>query len=386
MILIKNIDVYAPEHIGKKDILISGEKIYRINNHLDLNFSDCKTIDGHGKKIIPGLIDSHVHICGGGGEGGFKTRTPEIMLSQAVGAGVTTIIGVLGTDGTTRTMTNLIAKTKALKEEGLSAYCLTGSYEIPVRTLTNSITDDIVLIDEILGCGEIAISDHRSSHAGLNELLKLASASRLGGILSNKAGIINVHMGDDKIALKPLLDVLDNSAIPIKQFLPTHMNRNPYLFKDGIEYVKRGGFIDFTTSTVPEFLADGEIDCGTALATVISETGSCNNVIFSSDGQGSLPQFDSDGNLVRLKIGTCSSLFEAVKMAVENNNVPFEIAIKVATSNPADLFKLNKGYIKEGRDGDLLILNSNNEIETVIAKGKILMENKNILIKGTFEN
>lgn len=385
MLLIKNVEVYNPQYQGKKDILVSGDKIHKIAEKIQLDESLCKIIDGTGKRIVPGFIDSHVHICGGGGEGGFATRTPEVMLSQIVNGGITTVVGVLGTDGTTRTMTNLVAKTKGLKAEGISAYCMTGSYEVPVRTLTGSIVDDIILIEEIIGAGEIAISDHRSSHPTLEAFRKLASDSRLGGILSKKAGVINVHMGDDKRAMEPLLEVLENSAIPMKQFLPTHINRNPYLFQEGIEYIKKGGFVDFTTSTIPAFLEDGEVECCLGLKEIYDRLGSCNNVTFSSDGQGSLPSFNEKGELTGLTIGTCKSLYEAVKDCIVKTNIPFEEAIKVITCNPADILKLNKGYIKEGKDADFVLLDFNLDIDTVIARGKVFVENKNLIIKGTFE-
>jgi len=387
MILIKEIEVYAPKNIGIKDVLLTGNKIYKIGNNIEMDEKlPEKIIDGRGKKLVPGFIDPHVHICGGGGEGGFKTRTPEITLSNIIKAGVTTVIGVLGTDGTTRTMTNLIAKSKGMREEGVSAYCLTGSYEVPVRTLTGSVVDDIILIEEGLGCGEISIADHRSSHPDLNALKKLASDTRLGGILSGKAGIINVHMGDSKKTLEDLRDVINNSEVPIKQFLPTHMNRNPYLFEDCIKYVKEGGYADFTTSTTPEFLADGEVKCSVAMKRILDECGSLDNITLSSDGQGSLPEFDSEGNLVRLKIGSCDTLYPAVKEAVVEEGLALETVVKTITSNPANIYKLNKGYVKPGRDADLVILDENLDIDSVIAMGKIMIHEKEHLVKGTFED
>ena len=162
MYLIKNIHVYAPEDVGIKDVLVD-EKIIKIGDNLPvIEEYDVEVIDGTGKILVPGFIDCHVHILGGGGEGGARTRTPEIMLSDITTAGVTTVVGCLGTDGTTRTMTNLLAKAKGLEEEGISTYVYTGSYQVPVKTLTGSVTDDIILFDKIIGCGEIAISDHLS--------------------------------------------------------------------------------------------------------------------------------------------------------------------------------------------------------------------------------
>ena len=93
----------------------------------------CRVLDAAGRRVIPGLIDQHVHITGGGGESGFTSRVPELRFSDSVKAGVTTLVGLLGTDSRTRNVQNLLAKTKALNEEGITAYCLTGAYEIPPR-------------------------------------------------------------------------------------------------------------------------------------------------------------------------------------------------------------------------------------------------------------
>ena len=164
MYLIKNAKIYAPEYLGILDVLIGGGKILKIAKDLPAESAyDVEVIDGTGKILFPGLIDAHVHILGGGGEGGAKTRTPEIMLTDITKAGVTTVVGCLGTDGCTRTMSNLLAKAKGLEEEGITTYVYTGSYQVPVRTVTGSIMDDMILLEKVVGCGEIAISDHRSS-------------------------------------------------------------------------------------------------------------------------------------------------------------------------------------------------------------------------------
>ncbi len=382
----KNARLYTPEYMGEKDILVAGSKIVKVGDCINIPEDLAKTYNLRGKKVVPGFIDSHVHICGGGGEGSFKSRTPEIQLTDMTTAGVTTVIGVLGTDGTTRTMTNLVAKAKGLKEEGVSAYILTGSYEIPVRTLTGKITDDIILIEEIIGCGEIALADHRSSHPSVEELLHVASDSRLGGILSGKGGIIGVHMGDSHKVTELLLEVINNSDIPIKQFVPTHMNRNPYLFQAAIEYGKKGGNLDFTTSTTPEFLADGEVKCGKAVRLCLEAGIDISQITFTSDGQGSLPEYDKEGNFKGVKLGKCDTLFEAVREGIVEEGLKLEEIIKVITSNPATIFKLkNKGFIKETFDADFVILDDNLDIDGVVALGEVMIQDKKVLKKGTFE-
>ena len=236
MILIKNSHLYGPEDMGIRDVLIGGGKILRIAENLpEEEAYGITVIDGTGKVLMPGLIDAHVHILGGGGESGYHTRTPELMLTDALEGGVTTIVGCLGTDGTTRTMTNLIAKARGLEEEGITTYIYTGSYQVPVRTLMGSVMDDLILIDKVVGTGEIAVSDHRSSQPTKEEFAKIVADTRVGGILSGKAGIVNIHLGDGKEQLSFLRYVLEETQIPPSNMLPTHINRSRSLMEDGNE-------------------------------------------------------------------------------------------------------------------------------------------------------
>ncbi|MBS2969311.1 beta-aspartyl-peptidase [Metabacillus sp. KIGAM252] len=387
--LIKNGELYAPEYLGKKDVITAGGKIAFIKEP-GCSFPSeylSETIDADGQAVFPGFIDSHVHIMGGGGEGGYRTRTPELKLSSAIKGGVTSIVGVIGTDGTTRTMPSLLAKARALEEEGITCYVHTGSYQIPVRTLTGKIEDDLILIDKIIGCGEIAISDHRSSQPAWQELAKIASAARIGGMLSGKAGIVNIHLGDGKGKLDLIQKVCEETDIPIKIFHPTHINRNPHLFAAGIEFAKNGGLVDFTTSTVQRFLDQGEVKCSTGLKRMLEEGVPAENITFTSDAQASLPEFNSAGELTGLQIGNITSLFNEVRDAILIENIPAEEAIKVITSNPAAILKLTqKGIIAEGKDADLVLADKETlQIRTVIAKGQVMMKEGQVIVKGTFE-
>lgn len=314
--LIKNAEVYAPQHLGKKDILLADSKIILIKDCIDhVNTSiPIDVVDAANHIIAPGFIDSHVHIIGGGGEGGYKTRTPELMLTDATTAGVTTIVGVLGTDGTTRRMENLLAKARGLEEEGISCFIHTGSYQIPVKTLTNSIEEDLILIDKIIGVGEIAISDHRSSEPTFEELVKVASAARNGGILSGKAGILEIHVGDGERKLSLLNQIADKTDLPIRQFHPTHINRNEELFKEGIQFAKRGGYVDFTTSTIPHFLEEGEVKCSKGLRIMLEEKVAIDSITFSSDGNASLPFLMITEIIKVFKLEKCLLYFKKYEM------------------------------------------------------------------------
>ncbi|MGV8981451.1 beta-aspartyl-peptidase [Clostridium sp.] len=387
--LIKGGKVYAPQYIGKKDILICGDKIELIED--SINVENCgfevKVIEASGKLVFPGFIDSHVHILGGGGEGGFKTRTPEIKLSDLTTAGITTVVGCLGTDGISRNMRSLLAKARALEEEGISTYIYTGSYRMPVKTIMENVQEDIILIDKIIGVGEIALSDHRSSHATFEQFVQLVSDARIGGILSGKAGIVNVHMGDGKSELDYMDRLAKETDIPLTQIIPTHMNRNPSLFQKGLEYAKKGGYIDFTTSTTEKFLDEGETKCSTGLKIMLEEGVDIKNITFTSDGQGSLPDFNESGDYIGLKVGKCESLYKEVRDAIINEKISVEHAISVITSNPAEHLKLKtKGNIKIGYDADIVLVNENDfNINTVIANGRIMIHENKILVVGTFE-
>lgn len=385
--LIKNADVHAPEPLGQKDVLVAAGTIALIGERITLGTGiEVRTIDARGKLLVPGFIDAHVHILGGGGEGSYKTRTPEIMLSDITWGGVTTVVGCLGTDGTTRTMSNLIAKARGLEEEGVTCFVYTGSYQVPVRTLTGSIQDDIILIDKIIGVGEIAVSDHRSSQPTVQEIARIAAQARVGGLLSGKAGIVNIHMGDGDRQLSFLEEIVRTTEIPITQFIPTHINRNPALLQAGIDYAKRGGFIDFTTSTLGNFSGEREMPCSRLLRMVLEDGVPVEQVTFTSDGQGSLPVFDDQGRFVGLGVGKVTSLHREVRDAIRQEGVPIESALKVATSNPARALKLaRKGRIDVGKDADLVLLDDQLEVDTVMARGQLMIKDKERLVKGTFE-
>lgn len=385
MILIEKTNVYIPEDIGQTNILIGGGKILAIGPDLigtQLSKLNIEIIDGSGLKTIPGLIDGHVHIAGSGGEGGPATRTPELQLSQMLRAGVTSVIGLLGTDGMTRNLEGVLMKVKSLRAEGVSAWMYTGAYQVPTPTILGDVGRDISLIDEIIGVGEVAISDHRSSEPSVRELIRMAVHARIGGMFSGKSGIVNLHIGDRKNPFELIYKAVEQSDLKFTQFLPTHCNRNDHLLAEAKTYGKTG-YVDLTA--YPKKFGYEKNKASRAVVELLDAGVPLNHITVTSDACGSLPVFEG-GELVKLGIGSPDAIFHTLIELVEDEGLPLEKALAVLTSNPADILKLtNKGRITVGRDADLVLLNGKNEIEYLFANGVMMTRKGELIKKGTFE-
>lgn len=387
--LIRNVNIYQPKPIGKKDILIGGREILAIGDNLSIHGSipNIQVLDASGLTLFPGLIDQHVHMAGGGGEGGFHYRTPEISLSHITTAGVTTTVGVLGTDGVTRTTRELLAKAQGLEFEGVSTYIYCGAYQVPTRTITGMPRSDLVLIDKVIGVGEIAISDTRSSHPSEQTLAELASEARVGGLLAGKAGVVHLHIGDDDTMLQILFDVIQKTELPKSNFTPTHLNRNPDLLKDAIRYGKMGGFVDITSGIRPDEHDHVSVKPSTAIRQLLDAGIHPGYITMSSDSNGSSPIFDDTGKLVAMGIGSIATLWEETVDLIVKEEVKPEIAVGIVTKHVARVLKLGKkGLVKPGMDADLLLVDSDYRIQHVFAKGRQMVENGEPIVFGMFEN
>ena len=387
--LIRGGAVYAPEPLGRKDILILDKTIGAVAEpgSLKLGGLVIEEVEASGKSVLPGFIDPHVHMLGGGGEGGPATRSPEIDLEDIIPSGVTTLIGCLGTDGVTRHMTSLLAKARALEVEGLTTFIFSGSYEIPVKTITGSVRSDLILIDKVIGAGEIALSDHRSSQPTFEDFCKLAAECRVGGMLGGKPGILLCHLGDGKRRLEMLFRLVKETEIPATQVIPTHMNRNRALLDQGLEFMRLGGFIDLTAGTLPQNENDDDLSVETALSIVKAGKLPTRQVTVSSDSNGSMPVFNKKGELVGLTIATEQTLLETFRSLVTRRVLTIDEAARLFAANPASFYKMAaKGAIKAGADADLIVFDDKLNLTDVFALGRKMMAGGKLLAHGTFRS
>lgn len=370
--LIEGAEIHSPAPLGQQDLLVADGRIAWLGKGLTVPPDwPLERVDGRGHYLVPGLVDPLAHITGGGGEGGFAFRTPELAAGEALKAGVTTLVAALGTDSLTRTPAQVLGKVREFRAAGVSAYMYTGSYHLPVKTLTGRVESDIMLIPEVLGVGELAISDHRSSAPTHDELARLVSEARVAGLLAGKSGVSFFHVGDGRGALAPLRALRDGTDIPLRQLYPTHCNRNPWLFAEAIDWGRAGGWIDLTTSSFPELLDDGEQLAAEALVALLAAGVPADRISFSSDANASLPRFDGEGRLVEMRCGQIASLWQECVRACALG-VSLEVALGVVTANPARALGLaGKGVIGVGQDADLLLIAPEHlAIERVMSGGQ----------------
>lgn len=382
--LLKNAQVFSPADQGIRHLLIGGGRIVAVGDKVDGALPHTSVFDLEGRRVIPGFIDGHAHITGGGGESGFSSRVPAVPLGQFTAAGVTSVVGVLGTDDTTRDTRSLLAQTRALREEGLGAWCHTGGYHVPPVTLTGSVRDDIVYLDPVIGIGELALSDHRSSQPTRDELLRIASDAHVAGMISGKAGIVHLHLGDGERGLNLVRQALDLSELPARVFNPTHVNRRKALFEEAIELARRGSTVDITAFPVAE--GEDAWPADVALLKYLESGAPAERVTISSDGGGCLPVFNDQGEMLHMDIGRPASLAETLKVLLEQG-AALEDVLPAFTANVADILRLHdRGRIREGDAADLVVLDENNDISDVMIAGIWHVQAGKQQVFGQFEN
>jgi beta-aspartyl-dipeptidase (metallo-type) len=363
--LIENGDVYAPKQLGRSSVLIAGGSILKIGavdaRDVERLGLPVERIDAAGCFVTPGLIDPHQHLLGGSGEEGFSSQTPEINAHEIISAGITTVVGCLGVDTTMKTMAGLLARAKALKEEGLSAFIWSGGYNVPPTTITGTIRDDIMFIEEVIGAGEIAVSDERSTDPTAQELARLVNDTYVGGKLSRKAGVTHFHVGDQKNRLKLLQELIDDFQTPPQCIYASHVERNKKLFRDAIELTREGCFIDMDTA-------------GEDLSEYIC-------LYFENDADPGHLTLSSDASIT-----SPSNLLEQIKRSLRGGCVDLERLLPLVTKNTATILKLeDKGELAPGKAADVLVLKSDSlEVKDVIAGGRRMLRDGRLDFKETY--
>jgi len=366
-------------------LLVGGGQILAVSQDKEtIAAPNARVTDLGGRRLIPGFIDGHAHVTGGGGESGFSSRVPPVPLSGITSAGVTSVVGVLGTDDTTRDTRALLAQTRALREEGLGAWCHTGGYHVPPVTLTGSVRDDIVYLDPVIGIGELALSDHRSSQPTRDELLRIASDAHVAGMISGKAGIVHLHLGDGDRGLDLVRQALALSELPARVFNPTHINRRKALFDEALGLARNGSTVDITAFPVAE--GEDAWPAEDALLKFLQSGAPADKITISSDGGGCLPVFNEHGELEEMDVGRAASLPLTLKNLLAGG-APLEQVLPAFTTNVANILRLHdRGRIQVGYAADVIVLDEDHDIHDVMIAGIWHVKDRHQQVFGQFED
>lgn len=378
-LLIKNARVFAPNDLGRQNVLMVGEQIAAIGPDLTCDLPDLETIDASGRILTPGFFDQHIHVTGGGGEGGPATRTPELVLSELIRSGTTSVVGVSGTDFTTRSIPNLLAKVRALKTEGVSAWMYTSNYRYPATTLTDSVANDLFFVPEVLGV-KIALGDHRSSFPTTQQVLALLADIRVGGMIAGKTGFLHIHLGNIPGAFA-MFDEIIARGFPVRHIRPTHCGRIRHVFDAAVEFALKGGHIDITTGASCCF------DNASLAVLAALEAGVDPKLItLSTDGHGSVPRFNEKGEMAGLGVGGVEGNLLAFKRLVGDYGMAIEKALPFVTSNVASALGLaDQGVVGKGACGNACLFTEDFRLTDVVARGRVMMREGEVVVKGTFE-
>jgi beta-aspartyl-dipeptidase (metallo-type) len=374
MIVLRGARVFAPEPRGTCDVLVAGGRVVRIGEVGSLGGD--RVLDLDGLLLLPGFVDALTHPCGGGGEGGFGNRTPELDADCFIDAGVTCPVGALGTDSVGRSLDVLYGSTMNLRAAGLNAWMYSGAYRVPVPTLTGDVTRDLYLVDPVIGVGEVAVADHRGTQPSAFELRRLAGETQLGGILAGKGGTVLVHVGAGESRLALLREAIADSDLSPACLYPTHVNRSRALLDEAAHWAQDGGFVDITVSTTPELLAKGDIPASAALEHLIAAGAPTARITLSSDAGGSLPLY-IDGELRGLTAARPDCLAAFLATMHGRGEALFAVALAGLTVNPARALRLpeGSGEIREGARADLVIFDGEQgAIENVMLEGRLQRE------------
>lgn len=385
LILLRNARVFAPEPLGVCQLLIGAGRVLEIREPgaEAPHGVALESVDLQGLRVVPGFIDGHVHVTGGGGEGGFATRIAPLPLHRYTHNGVTSVVGLLGTDDCARSVRELLATLLGLREQGLGAWGYCGGYHVPPTTLTGSVRGDIAFIDPIIGVGELALSDHRSSQPTLDELLRVASEAHVGGLMSNKAGIVHLHLGDGVRGLELVRHALEQSELPARVFNPTHVNRRRALFEEAIELARRGCHVDITAFPVEE--DEDAWSAADALQRYFENGAPAERISVSSDAGGCLPCFDAQGRMSHMDVGNPGALLATIGELL-GRGLSLQQILPAFTRNVAQLLRLpRKGVLAAGADADLLVLDDQARISDVMLGGRWQVRNGQARQCGPFD-
>ena len=387
--LLQNGNILSPNDIGRHDLLLCDDKIVKIGKNLSglANILQANILDVEGKTVIPGFIDQHVHYLGGGDAFGPAGATTDLIFTDLTTAGITTAVGCLGIEDKAKNLRDLVRRAQDFERLGITTYVYTGSFNVPPPTLTGDVQSDFILVDKVIGV-KMAISEPFATLSSAAQRGEVAKSAILGAMIAGKKGVVHLHVGRKPERLEPLFNLLEVTGLPVTYFVPTHINRSEVdVIAESIRFLRMGGTVDLTANMYFEAGHLTGIRPDLALQEFLKAGISIDQITMSSDGNVSMPRMDSRGIKLGLMNLGVNFLPRMLSQIVETCGIPFSEVLKIVTSNVARVLGIEhrKGSIGVGMDADLVVWGSNQTIEMVLARGRILVQEGRAIIRNQLD-
>ena len=377
--ILKNAEVFNGDFEKiRADVKIEGEKISKIGD-----FSSEDGLDLTGLVVMPGLIDKHIHGCGGADTGDATPEALETMSQTLVKNGVTSFCPASMTLSFEE-LTKIFANIDAMKDKVGGAYIHGANMEGPYIAMSKKGAQNPLYVrnpdkEEFKklyeGCnGAIKVVDIAPECDGGDEFIKEIQPICPVSIAHTDAGY------DEAV-----------HAIELGVRHITHL----FNAQSGLHHRKPGVVgaafdVGRANGVRAELICDGFHIHPATLRIAFREMGEDGTVIISDsmkaagcpDGDydlGGQPVYVRDGKAL-LADGTIAASTSNVYKELKNVisfGIPEKQAVKSATINPAKAIRVDDktGSIEEGKLADILVVDKDYNIKLVIVKGEIKVNN-----------
>lgn len=373
--LIVNGQVYLEDGaFHKTNLLVEGERIVSIGAGLE---NAEEIIDASSMYIIPGIIDLHFHGCAGYDLCDASALSIKKMVEYQRRNGITTVCPAT----MTLPVPELFEIMKSVKEyqnddpDGMAGILLEGPFIHPekcgAQDKTNCIKPDSQLFEEL-----------QLASGGAIRLVTIApelpGAFEFARNLSENVCIAIGHSTSDY-----------ETAAKMFQSGASHVT---HLYNGMIPWSHRepgipGAAMDAPNVTV-ELICDGNHLHPAVIRSTFRQFGS-DRIVLVSDSTMAAGLPDGTYRLGGSKVicrnkrvttesgvlaGSASNLMDCIQKAVEVVKMPLEEVVKCATINPAKILNIDENYgsLSVGKYANIVVLNQNLKISSVIYRGKNL--------------